>query len=84
MTPYCAECGEPFQSQGLFDAHRVGAFNRNEEARLVGDPPHLLGPRRCLTPDEMRAKGWRRDQRTWRGPKSPDDYWGPKREGDLL
>jgi hypothetical protein len=58
--PYCATCGEPFQSQGLFDQHRVGPF----------EPP---GQRRCLTPDEMRAKGWRHDGKTWRGAPPKDD-----------
>lgn len=79
MTPYCASCGEPFQSQGLFDEHRVGAYNRDEEDRMVGRPPRRLGPRRCLTPEEMRAKGWRFDGRTWRG--KSNGFW-EKRKSD--
>lgn len=59
MTPYCASCGEPFQSQTLFDDHRVGKYVPDE--------------RRCLTPDEMLDKGWRFDGRTWRGPI--DERW---------
>lgn len=62
MTPFCGECKEPFQSQGLFDAHRVGRFEPPTKP-----PKQDPGPRRCLTPDEMRAKGWRHDGRTWRG-----------------
>lgn len=61
MTPYCSVCGEPFQSQTLFDKHRVGKYEPDE--------------RRCLTPDEMQAKGWRHDGRTWRGPKAESDIW---------
>jgi hypothetical protein len=63
MTPYCSVCGEPFQSQGLFDKHRVGKYDPDE--------------RRCLTPEEMRAKGWRFDGRTWRG--KSDGFWEKKR-----
>jgi hypothetical protein len=64
MMPYCATCGEPFQSQTLFDKHRVGTFEPMT--------------RRCLTPDEMREKGWTHDGRTWRGPKKDRPDWGPK------
>lgn len=53
MIPYCAACREPFISQRLFDEHRVGKFHPNE--------------RRCLSKDEMVAKGWRHDGKTWRG-----------------
>lgn len=67
MTPYCGACGEPFQSQGLFDEHRVGSYDRAGEDRVVKGK--RVGPRRCLTRDEMLAKGWRHDGRTWRGPK---------------
>jgi hypothetical protein len=56
--PYCPTCLEPFQSQGLFDKHRVGRYEPME--------------RRCLTPDEMRAKGWRHDGKTWRGAPPKD------------
>ena len=66
MIPYCSTktggCGQPFQSRGLFDAHRVGWFEPPTKPK-ANDP----GPRRCLTPDEMLAKGWRFDGKTWRG-----------------
>ena len=39
----CDTCGEYFNSVTAFDNHRIGW------------PPAV---RRCLTPDEMRAKGW--------------------------
>ena len=60
--PYCPTCREPFQSQSLFDAHRVGKYDPDE--------------RRCLTPDEMRAKGWRHDGRTWRGKGGGNPFAG--------
>jgi hypothetical protein len=64
--PYCPTCGEPFQSQGLFDRHRVGRYVPDE--------------RRCLTPEEMRAKGWTHDGRTWRGKSTGRPMWmGPDR-----
>ena len=74
--PYCGECREPFRSQSLFDAHRVGAFNRDEEGRVLERTGLPVGPRRCLTKDEMRAKGWRFDGRTWRGRGRDDDIEG--------
>ena len=42
----CPKCGEHFNSTGMFDRHRIGSF-----ANHAAD-------RRCLTPDEMRAKGY--------------------------
>ena len=66
MIPYCSVCKEPFLSQGLFDQHRVGKYSPDE--------------RRCLTPDEMRAKGWRFDEhsRTWRG--VADERWEQRKQ----
>ncbi len=64
MIPYCPTCLEPFQSQRLFDEHRVGRYEPHE--------------RRCLTPDEMTAKGWRFDGRTWRGPA--DERWEERKK----
>lgn len=40
----CGECGEYFNSVYGFDLHRVGEYSD--------------GSRRCLTPAEMRGKGW--------------------------
>ena len=39
----CTACGEYFSSTYAFDRHRYGPFN---------------GDRRCLSGDEMVAKGW--------------------------
>jgi hypothetical protein len=52
-SPVCAcpSCGERFTRVYAFDRHRVG------------EPDH----RRCLTPDEMRAKGMGQNSRgEWR------------------
>jgi hypothetical protein len=38
----CGGCGEFFNSSFAFDKHRTGEFGKN---------------RRCITPDEMTAKG---------------------------
>jgi hypothetical protein len=43
----CPSCGELFNSSSSFDKHRVGEF-------AVKEGPNR---RRCLTPDEMIAKG---------------------------
>jgi hypothetical protein len=40
----CPGCGELFNSTHAFELHRTGTHNRPRA-------------RRCLTPDEMRAKG---------------------------
>lgn len=49
---HCAACCESFSGPTTGDAHRVGRHDA----------------RRCLTPDEMTAKRWHKDQRDiWRG-----------------
>lgn len=73
-------CCETFGSNSIGDAHRVGAFNKDEEGKMVGPPGnrHPWGPRRCLTPDEMRAKGWSLNKHgAWVGPppKSKPASW---------
>jgi hypothetical protein len=40
----CTACGEFFNRVSTFDKHRVGQIGVD---------------RRCLTPEEMRANGWR-------------------------
>ena len=40
----CGECGEYFNSVSAFDKHRTGNFEDKS--------------RRCLTPAELRGKGW--------------------------
>ena len=44
----CPSCDEPFNRVSTFDKHRVGEF-----AGTGG-----TNTRRCLTPEEMQAKGW--------------------------
>lgn len=46
---HCSNCGRPFKSLPIFDAHRV--------AEGEG--------RRCLTDSEMRRDGWRRVSGAW-------------------
>lgn len=52
----CPTCGELFGSVRSFDRHRVGAFAKPGEWR---------GNRRCLSPAEMIAKGWRKTERSF-------------------
>jgi hypothetical protein len=56
-------CCQSFGSQNSGDKHRVG-------------PHEPRGSRRCLTPDEMRAKGWTQDDRgAWRTPAPKTNPW---------
>jgi hypothetical protein len=51
----CGDCGEDFQGVRLQQRHRTGRASS----------------KRCLTPTEMQAKGWRRDEKgRWRGPNT--------------
>jgi len=59
-TCRCTVCGLYFRRTSTFDAHRIGR---------PGTPA-----RRCLSPDELVARGWSRDsQGYWRrpGPDTP-------------
>ena len=58
----CGACGEDFSGDGMFDRHRVGvhAYSYSEGARM--EPPREDG-RRCLGVEEMRARGWRLNER---------------------
>lgn len=51
---HCATCHLSFASQTGFDKHRVGQF----ENRAAGK----VNTRRCLTSEEMQAKGWTVDE----------------------
>ena len=51
----CPTCGEDFNGIRLFDAHRVGRH------AYLYDAEHPDG-RRCLTLEEMLAKGWQRNR----------------------
>jgi len=55
-------CCQSFASDYAGDKHRVG--------------PHGGGRRRCLTPDEMTAKGWTQDDMgAWRTPPPKTNPW---------
>lgn len=55
---HCTVCHQTFSSPTLGDAHSVGKD---------------VMQKRCLTPDEMTAKGWRLVKTVWRGPAMPAD-----------
>lgn len=64
----CGECGADFTSVSLFDRHRVGVHTYTHSEGLKMEPMRDDG-RRCLDPDEMRAKGWGRDAKgRWHDP----------------
>lgn len=46
----CTCCGALFNTDRLFDRHRAGSYAK---------PGEWQSQRRCLSPAEMRAKGWR-------------------------
>lgn len=55
---YCDGCGYNFASTSAHTAHRIGDYGEalySDKGRVIGQTPHT---RRCLTPDEMQAKGW--------------------------
>lgn len=58
----CPACGEPFSSVREFDRHRIGAF------ATLGEWMHK---RRCLTPAELDARGWRCNGRGFRMQRRP-------------
>jgi hypothetical protein len=64
----CTSCGYDFSGVTTFDTHRVG---RHEHLASAEHPDG----RRCLTEDEMKAKGMRQDKfGRWRG-KPSDSPW---------
>ena len=48
----CAKCGHYFSRTSTFDKHRTGSF---------AQPGEWSGTRRCMTADEMTAKGLSRN-----------------------
>ena len=61
----CAACGERFNRVSTFDKHRVGEFAK---------PGEWANTRRCLSVDEMQAKGWRaNDKGYW---VTGGGFWG--------
>ncbi len=47
---HCPSCGLAFSSVREFDRHRVGSF---------AEPGEWAHKRRCMTPAELDARGWR-------------------------
>jgi hypothetical protein len=47
----CGACGQDFNGQRIFDAHRVGSHAHDYT-------PQRADGRRCLTVSEMRQRGW--------------------------
>lgn len=47
----CPSCGKEFKSVSGFDGHRVGKY--------------IPDTRRCLTENELKSKGWYKDNRGW-------------------
>lgn len=68
---HCMTCHLNFASQTGFDKHRIGGFGNN----ATGKP----NTRRCLTPEELTAKGWTVDEsHVVRMP--PPTHWNTARE----
>jgi len=55
----CTECGRVFSRTSSFDAHRTGDYGKD---------------RRCMTEEEMLAKGMQSTDGVWR--KASGGYWG--------
>lgn len=62
MAAKCSACNQIFTASTPFDMHRTGKFGDPiyEGTRIVGYTPHT---RRCLTEEEMLAKGMVRNER---------------------
>jgi len=65
---YCRSCGQDFSSIKMFDWHRVGVHSYTYSEGIKMTPMREDG-RRCLSVDEMRAKGWTlNDRERWIDP----------------
>lgn len=51
---HCSACHQFFNSDSAFDRHRTGLFEG--ESNKFGQT-QITGPRRCMTTDEMLARG---------------------------
>ncbi len=66
----CSGCGETFASLGAHKKHRVGGYggpiylvvDGKQTAKVIGRSPST---RRCLTVEEITAKGWTRNEKGW-------------------
>ena len=56
----CRACGEEFGGVTLFDKHRVGTHAYTAQEGEQFSPPASDG-RRCLSVEEMCARGWARN-----------------------
>ena len=74
----CRGCGETFKSGSGFDLHRVGGFgdpiyattSTGNRGKITGYTPVT---RRCLTVEEMLAKGLTRNEKVWWVTKAYDE-----------
>lgn len=67
-TSRCRECNQVFAGIVAFDAHRTGSFTRKQ--------------RRCLTQDEMKARGLTRNEKGWWTTLAQEQraFWHPMHE----
>ena len=79
---HCQECGAQFNGSDSSGGHcKGGRFGGccQSFTSLTGFDRHRTGPytdRRCLTPDELTAKGWTRDEHgAWRTPAPKTNPW---------
>lgn len=83
MKSLCRACNEIFNSMAGFDGHRVGSYGEpiykqvGKAQRVIG---HTKPERRCLTPDEMRAKGWSQNPKGWWITETRDKEGVPEEE----
>ena len=80
----CSACKQDFAGVSGFDAHRRGEYPQTGPSDYLDRFRLNLVPRdedyrpefgrRCTTPDELRAAGWRQDGfGRWRQPVPPED-----------
>lgn len=50
---WCSGCQYNFASDTMHEDHRTGPYDAPQGAKS-----HMATGRRCLTPDEMQARGW--------------------------
>lgn len=70
MKSFCTVCHEMFNSLTAFDEHRKGSYREAIYCKSpTGKTEDIVGYTRptrcCLTPDEMRAKGWSQNEKGW-------------------
>jgi hypothetical protein len=69
----CRSCNQDFNSVDLFERHRVGTHQYTYSEGIAMTPMREDG-RRCLSVDEMQAKGWEPNERGyWIDPEKVAD-----------